>query len=106
MATETFDLSNPAKPTITKDPDAKLDYTFNWTDWCNLVGDVIDTFTIIPDATVTMVTSSLDVTKKKVTVVLQGGTVKKTHRVVCRIVTLGPPVRGDDRSIFLKMKER
>lgn len=99
------------KATILKDPDANLDYTFNWTLWLD---DVLDTifskqaleFAADDGTHITIVSSSIDVTNKKVIIQLSGGTINKIYQVTCRITTLGPPVRVDDRSIYVKIKDR
>jgi hypothetical protein len=104
MTTDTYDLGNPLKPTILKDKDATLDYTWDFTDWLNDVSDSINTFTVTPDSPVTVQASQIDGTGKKVIAFLSGGTVKKTHAVVCHIQTVSG--RQDDRSIYLKIRER
>lgn len=104
MSTETFDVTNPLKPKILKDPNDILDYTWDWTDWLNLVTDTIFSHTVLPAAPVTVQSSSQDGTNKKVTAVLAGGTAGQLHMITCRIVTVGG--RTADRSIYLKMKER
>ena len=107
MATETFDLSNPDKPTIPKDAQAVLDYTWNWTEWLDLIADTILSHTVTPVAPafgVVKDSSTPDVTNKKITAVLSGGTAQKKVQVTCHIVTVGG--RTDDRSIYLKIRER
>ena len=105
MATETYVISASGKATIKKDPDDELDYTWDWTDWLDLVTDTIASHQILPaDPSVTVTSSNLDGTSKMVTALLAGGTAGQTHQVTCRIVTVGG--RTVDRSIYLKMRER
>lgn len=98
--TETYDTTNPDQPTIDKDPDAVLDYSWNWEGWLN--GDTISSRTITADSGITV--DSSQVVGDVVTAILSGGTVGKTHRVRCRIVTAAGLT--EDRSIFLRIVER
>lgn len=99
---DTFDLTNPKRPLIPKDPNAKLDYTFDWTAWLDAVTDTISSAEIIADG----VTAGAPVVvgSKKVVVSISGGTEGETHSATCRITTAGN--RIDDRTIFFKMEQR
>lgn len=97
------------KPTIDKDPNAVLDYVWDWAAWLAVVGDAIASHTItINDgvaSTLTLVTSTNTV--GTVTAWLSGGTVGEKVKVTCRITTSNSPnARVDDRSVFIKIKER
>lgn len=87
--------------TFTKDPDATLDYVWDWTDW--LGNDTISSFTVTPptDITVEGTPTQLD---GVVTAFLSGGTLNKSYIVVCEVITDGG--RTDDRSIRLTIKQR
>lgn len=103
MSTETFDVTNPLKPWILKDPNAVLDYTWDWTDWLAQISDTISAylvFSVDPDVTV----ASTNQISGLVTAFLSGGTIGETHQVTCRITTVGG--RIDDRSIYLRIKQR
>jgi hypothetical protein len=105
MSTETYVITGTgtdAKATIVKDPDAVLDYTFDWTTWLALVTDTISSKTITVDTGITCTSSSISGTT--VIVWLSGGSVGATYKVTCRIVTASG--RTDDRSIYVKIKER
>jgi hypothetical protein len=91
-----------AKSTITKDPNAVLDYTFDWTLWLDDITDSISTHTIVPETGI--VCDSSTISGKTVIAWISGGTDGTTYRVACRIVTTGG--RTEDRSIFIKVKER
>ena len=104
MTTETYVVGTSGKPTIKKDPNDILDYTWDWTDWLDLITDTIDSFTLVLPTGVTSPSSNVDATDKMVIAFLAGGTVGQTHMVTCRIVTVGG--RTADRSIYLKMRER
>jgi len=107
---ETFDISAAGKATITKDPDAVLDYTFDWTDWLLAVTDtILSAEAIVENDTVCDVTvDDTEVTDMdtKVVVWLSGGIIGKTATVRCRITTNSTPARIDDRTIYVKIKAR
>ncbi len=102
MATETY-VTSGGKPTINKDPDATLDYSFDWTPWLKGVSDSIENASFTFDETLTKTREAFD--DMTATVWLSGGIAGNTPlRVTCRIVTMGG--RTDERSIFLKIVER
>ena len=84
-----------------KDPDAILDWHFDWKNW---LGDaeIIDTsiFIVTPGITVTLE----EKTTTNTTVWLSGGTPGRPYRVTNRIVT--NQGRTDDRSITVRVKDR
>lgn len=86
---------------FTKDPDAVLDYTWDWSDWLGA-----DTITGAPTVTVPsgITKTSQSNTTTTVTAWLSGGTVGTTYDVICRIVTTGG--RTDDRTIRIEVTER
>ena len=103
--TDTFVVTGEgasAKYTITKDPDAVLDYIFDWEDWIDDVSDTLADHTMVPESGITVDSSSI--VSKTVVAWVSGGTVGTTYRLTCRIVTAAG--RTDDRSIFLKIRER
>lgn len=102
--TDTFDLSNPLKPTITKDPNSNLDYTFDWTLWLDDITDTIQSQNVTVDAGVTKSGAAVVTGNKKVVVFIAGGTVGGTYKVTCEIQTVGG--RTDDRTIYIKIKDR
>jgi hypothetical protein len=83
-----------------KDPDAELDYTFNWADWLGL--DTISSSTVVADDGV--VVESTTSTTTTVTVWLSGGDPGVTYGVRCRIVTAA--ARTDDRTMQIVVRER
>jgi hypothetical protein len=99
---ETFVVDQYNKPTITKDPNAILDYTFDWTAW--LGADNVASIDCAVTDTLTAAISASYFDSKRVTIWVQGGMVNEKVRVRCRIITVGG--RTDDRSVFLKIKER
>ena len=84
-----------------KDPDASLDYAFDWTDWLQ-TGETISSYiiTVEPGITKDSDSESLGV----VTVWLSGGTAGERHHVSCEITTSLD--RTEERSMRLSCRER
>ena len=87
--------------TITKDPIAELDYTWDWSLWL-LEGDPIEEFTFSVPDDLELVTSMEDA--GRVTIWLNSGTSKKSHTVSCRIIT--EEGRSDKRSMIFNINDR
>lgn len=85
-----------------KDPDATLDYSFNWLPWLTAADDTITGVEWVSDEALT-VESSSNTTTRAVAFV-SGGTEGETLRLTCRITTAGG--RIDDRTILLKIVHR
>ena len=88
--------------TYTKDPDAVLDYSVDWSLW--LAGDAIATsqWILAPD---TDLEAAADTnTTTKATVWLSGGAAGTTYLATNRITTAGG--RTDDRTISIKVQDR
>ena len=92
-----------ALPTYTKDPQAKLDYGFDWTDW--LAGDTIAASTWV-SAPAGLTLTSPTFSNTHTTVWIAGGAVGVSYTVTNHITTALSPAREDDRSFRLKVKER
>lgn len=90
------------KPTIDKDPNARLDYPFDWSKWLLGIGDTIASVVWVLDPSLTK--SSESFTAVTATVFITGGVVGTRCPVTCRITTAGG--RTDDRTIYLKIVER
>lgn len=84
-----------------KDPDAVLDWTFDWQHWLQL-GETIATSTFIVSPGITVDSSSSTATNS--TVWLSGGSPGQPYRVTNRVVT--SQGRTDDRSITIRCKDR
>ena len=83
-----------------KDPNAVLDYQFNWAAW--LGSDTIQTSTWdVPDGITKTNEDNSDTTT---TVWLSGGTVGTSYEVVNQIVTAGG--RTDERTPVIHVKEK
>lgn len=94
-----------ANTSFTKDPEAVLDYQFNWNDsddpWL-ATGETISSYTVTAQTGLTKDSDSE--ASGVVTVWLSGGTAGTTYRVECKIVTSAG--RTDERSIWIKVVER
>ena len=98
--------------TYIKDPDAILDYKFDWkaktnlsgnTDWLES-GETISSFTITAASGLTVGSSALSDTNTSVTAWLSGGTDGTTYELACKIVT--SLSRTDERTISIQVEER
>jgi hypothetical protein len=95
----TVDASGRA--VIVKDPQAVLDYSYDWTQWLTDVSDHIVAATVVGTD---VVVDSWAFDGFIVTAWLSGGTLGAKAEAVCHIVTAGG--REDDRTLFLKIKDR
>lgn len=86
-----------------KDPEARLDYTWDWSDWLAEVVDTLSAATVTVPAGLTVVGASV-VDEGVVTQRVSGGVLGATYRMVCQITTVGGLV--DERSIELTIMER
>ena len=101
--------------TVTKDPDAVLDYKWDWaadtngstdpdaTDWL-ASGETISSAVITVPTGITKDSDSLTDTSTSVTAWLSGGTAGTHYEVACKIVT--SESRTDERTIKVHVKER
>jgi len=87
-----------------KDPDATLDWIFDWNDWLGAT-EVIDSveFEVDPGISIDEV-KGFTYTQKTATVWLTGGTEGQVYRVTCRVTT--NEGRIDDRSFTLRCTNR
>lgn len=85
-----------------KDPDATLDYEFDWSAWLLDVSDTIASVTWVLTGTLVKVSSSF--TSLTATAFISGGTEGEDETLTCRITTTGG--RIDDRSVTLKITPR
>lgn len=99
---DTIDTSNPLKPWIVKDPDARLDYTWDWTEWLEDSADSIASAQVTSTGTVDAEAPVIN--EGNVTCFLSGGKEGTTQSATCRITTAAG--RVDDRTLYLKLKSR
>lgn len=97
-----------------KDPDATLDYKFDWanttnggfeSDWL-ASGESIASYVIDADAGITIDQDGLSDSNTSVTVWVSGGTVGTRYAIRCEITTDNSPARVDERTIYLTIEER
>lgn len=95
-----------------KDPDAVLDWKFDWksstngrgfTDWLE-TGETISSHTITAATGLTVDSSALADTNTSVIVWLSGGTAATSYTVACEIVTSAG--RTDERTITINVADR
>jgi len=95
-----------------KDPDAVLDYKFDWkaltndsgaTDWLD-TDETISTKTVTVDSGITKASDALSNTNTSVVVWLSGGSDGEDYEVACKIVTSAN--RTDERTIKIQVRER
>jgi hypothetical protein len=86
--------------TFTKDPNAILDYSIDWTRW--LAGDQIAASEWIVASGLTKMADSTTATSA--TVWLSGGTAGQSHIVTNRMTTAAG--RTEDRSFTIRVEER
>ncbi len=84
-----------------KDPDATLDWIFDWNDWLAEF-ETITSAVFITDPGIIVDDSSN--TQKTATVWLSGGTESQVYRITCRVTT--SEGRTDDRSFTLRCTNR
>lgn len=103
MTTETYSLVGNPSPSIPKDPDAALDYIFNWTDWLAPASEAIASYEVTVDG-VTL--DSHQRTGAYVTAWVSGGVAGQVASVTCRVTTNSSPARLDQRTVYLRIRER
>ena len=94
--------AKPDKNTILKDPDAVLDYPFDWTAWLGTTETIVAATGTADGVTQDGIT--IDVAGKIVVPILSGGTAGETATYTMHIVTSDD--REEDRTIRLKIAER
>lgn len=87
--------------TFVKDPDAVLDYTWDWSAWLASGETITSADVTVPTG---IVKNSDSHTTTTVTAWLSGGTDGTGYRVTCRVTT--SQGRTDDRSITISCHQR
>ena len=86
-----------------KDPNAVLDYGFDWSDWLQTGETIVTSTWINPDA-ITVVTSAN--LAESTVIWVSAGTAGKSYRLTNRIVTNNSPARTDDRTLLIEVQDR
>jgi hypothetical protein len=87
--------------TYVKDPQAVLDWVFDWSEWL-AIGETITARTVTVETG--LVKDSDSATTDTVTVWLSGGTAGVSYQVACRITTSS--ARTDERTITIRVQQR
>lgn len=85
-----------------KDPNATLDYSFDWSPYLAPLADTIVSVEWLLSAGLTKVSESM--TSTSASVFVSGGVLEEVEQITCRITTAGG--RIDDRTIDLIMVAR
>lgn len=89
---------------FTKDSDAVLDYTLDWSQWLTTADTITaSTYTVTPSETGGVTVDDQSFTGTKTTVWLSGGVAGQKYFVTNHITTSGG--RQDDRSLRITVKE-
>jgi hypothetical protein len=101
MATETYAIDTSGRATILKDPQAVLDYSFDWTAYLTPIADTLESvgFTVSSGAV-----DQSGFAGAVATAWVSGGVIGTVITLTCHIVTTGG--RTDERSVYIKIKER
>lgn len=104
MSVETYSEVGTPRPWIAKDPDAVLDYSFDWGDWL-ASGESVASYAVTVDG-VTLDSDSRG--GAVVTAWVSGGSALpgEVASITCRITTDSLPARTDQRTVYLKIRER
>lgn len=92
----------PGMATFKKDPQAALDYKFDWTDYLTPLPDTIIAVAWVLSAGLAKVSESF--APNVATIFVSGGVLDGTETITCRITTAGG--RTDDRTIHLRITNR
>lgn len=86
-----------------KDPDATLDYTFDWSSWLE-TGETIASQTVTTGTGLTE--DSVAASDSAITVWVSGGTVGESYEISCEITTDNSPARVDERTITIRIQQQ
>lgn len=89
------------KPSITKDPNAVLDYTVRFNEWLDAIPDTLASHTVTVSG---VVLDGSTIVGKTVVLWISGGVAGVTGSATVRITTTGG--RTDDRTVYFKIKQR
>lgn len=102
---ETYDTSNPARPTIPHDHlFGYLKYSEDWEPWCTREGVTITDAVCVPEAPLTLGLGGTQFDNTTVTGWVQGGAEGKVLRVDFHVTFSDG--QKDSRSVFLKCRDR
>lgn len=99
-----WNMANPAKPKGVKDPNAVIDVSFDWGPWFQEAGDNYASHEILVDNGLVLMATNHEA--KVISAFIAAGDVGALTAVTCRIKTTSTPPREDDRTVYLRIKER
>ena len=88
---------------VTKDPDAILDYTFDWSAWLG-TDAITQSIWLISGGDNSLAQSTASNTETGATIWLSGGSANRDYTLTNRITTVGG--RTDDRSATIQVRDR
>lgn len=94
----------PDKPTIPKDPDAILDYGWDFSDLIDPSDPITNASFPTVTGGITIDSGSVVITNNVVYAFVHGGTPGETASGTCRYVTAAG--RSDDRTLYFKIRDR
>ena len=94
-------MAKPEIETWLKDPQAVLDWTWNWSDWLQEGEEVASTSSTISPG---LIIDEMTNTSTTITVWISGGTVGNPYRVTVQVVT--NQGRTDERSALIRVTNR
>lgn len=102
---DSYELDSRGRSVIPKDPSATLDFPFDWSEWLADINDTIFLVDFIVDEVNGLVLESQSNTDTTATAWVSGGNAGvKAAFITCHIVTING--RKDDRSVYVKIKDR
>jgi hypothetical protein len=104
----TFSASSTMQKTIVKDPDATLDYGFNWSSWLQTDEEIAESSWTADDDELEIGSGAFapQTDGSRTTVWLSGGVAGQKYRVTNRVTTDNTPPRTDERSFFVSVRDR
>lgn len=104
----TYEADSKGRLVIPKDPDATLDYSFDWSAWLPESDSIVSAIFVVEAPLVLVGSVQIDPVNWIVTGFVSGGVVPTTAadplRITCRVTTAEG--RIDDRSVFVKIIQR
>lgn len=85
-----------------KDPNAVLDYGWDWSAWLG-EDTIADSMWTVPDG---IVSEQEEFTNTTTTIWLSGGTIDTDYTLINHITTSNTPPREDDRTMVIKVREK
>jgi len=102
-ATSSFVVRSDKMPHITKDPNAVLDYRWDWTRWMKDIGVVaLASAEVTVDPGLTLV-GSARITDGVVSQIIGGGVDGQSYAAMCRVVAAS---FTDDRTVIIDIENR